>query len=271
MTETLAALSDDRASPAFQAYQRQFTDYLRDPLKNDAFPKTLPAGIGVYAKLLYNKIDASLRACFPIAREILGSRQWRQLVQAFIRDHRCQSPLYREIPDEFIAYLLHGEPQSQLPEFFNDLAHYEWMELTLETAKPAETRNTIPWPKNPLTFVPAVNPVLHLLHYRYPVQRITASDKYWQTWGARRRHYAQQAVILAGFRDSDFNIQFIEINTVTARLIELLQAQFCTGEQALLLLAGEMHYSDPASILPFGIDILQQLQAQQIIIGALDV
>jgi hypothetical protein len=29
-----------------------------------------------------------------------------------------------------------------------------------------------------------------------------------------------------------------------------------------------MHYSDPGSILPFGINTLQQLEEQQIIIGA---
>ncbi len=271
MTESTATLSNHQSLPALHAYQRQFTDYLRDPLRNDVFPKTLPIGVGIYARLLHNKIDGSLRACFPVAREILGARNWQRLVQAFIREHRCQSPLYREIPDEFIAYLLHDEPQLQLPVFFNDLAHYEWMELTLETAKPDERGNIVSLPQNPLTCIPAVNTVLHLLHYRYPVHRIAASDKYWQTWGARDRPYAQQDVILVGYRDRDFTIQFIEVNAVTARLIELLQAQFFTGEQALLLLAGEMHYSDPASILPFGLEILQQLQAQQIILGAFDV
>jgi hypothetical protein len=47
----------------------------------------------------------------------------------------------------------------------------------------------------------------------------------------------------------------------------LLQEGVGTGEQALLELATEMHYGDHETILPFGMDILNQLKTQQIIIG----
>ena len=77
----------------------------------------------------------------------------------------------------------------------------------------------------------------------------------------------QESIILAGIRDADFKIHFIELNAVTARLIELLQQGLNTGKQALLELADELHYSDPETILPFGVDILQQLKIQHIIIG----
>ena len=254
--------------PAFQEYQHQFVDYLRHQTINKALPETLPQRTRVYTRLLYNKIEGSLRNCFPITRELLGPEQWRQLVQLFIREHRCQSPLYREIPDEFIDYLMNESPQRELPEFIADLAHYEWMELVLETAKPAQTDRFFPVKGDLSTIIPALNPVLYLLHYRYPVQSIKAADEHWKNWPTNLNAYTQEAIILAGLRDRDYKIHFVELNPVTAHLIELLQENLHTGEQALLRLAAEMHYSDPDSILPFGINILQQLEEQQIIIGA---
>jgi hypothetical protein len=186
---------------AFQEYQHQFVDYLRNQIKNTVLPETLPQRTRVYTRLLYSKIEASLHSCFPITRELLGPEQWRQLVQIFIREHRCQSPLYREIPDEFIDYLLNESPQRELPKFIADLAHYEWMELVLETEIPAQTDRFFPVKGGLSTLIPALNPVLYLLHYRYPVQSINASDEHWKNWPSNLKPYAQETIILAGLRD----------------------------------------------------------------------
>lgn len=80
--------------------------------------------------------------------------------------------------------------------------------------------------------------------------------------------YAQESTILAGIRETDYKIHFIELNVVTARLIELMQQEVSTGEQALLELASVLRYGSHEPILPFGIEILQQLKTQHIIIGA---
>ena len=259
--------SINESMPEFQKYQHQFVDYVRNPLKNEALPESLPQRSSVYAKLLYSKIAGSLDNCYPISCQLLGPARWKQLIQTFIRDHRCKTPLYREIPDEFIDYLMHEQAQLELPEFIVELAHYEWMELVLETAKPLHSSEFSPVKGELLTIIPVLNPVLHLLHYHYPVQNITASDPYWKNWASRLEPYPQETLILAGLRDSHEQIHFIELNAVTARLIELMQEGFSTGEQALLELAAEMHYGDHETILPFGIEILQQLEEQQIIIG----
>jgi len=254
--------------PEFQRYQHQFVDYLRHPLEIDVVPEPLPQSSTVYAKLLFSKIEGSLDNCFPISCELLGTKRWTQLIQSFIKDHRCQSPLYREIPDEFINYLMNEPSAIVLPEFIIELAHYEWMELVLETEKATQSPPCFPITKDILNVIPAFNPVFHLLHYHYPVQHITASDPYWKDWESGTEPYSQESIILAGLRDNDYKVQFIEINTVTARLIELTQEGFSTAEQALLELAAEMHYGDHETILPFGHDIFKQLEQQQIIVGS---
>jgi len=259
---------DKDSLPSFLNYQHQFVDYLRNPQNDESLAASLPTRINIYAKLLHSKIDASLHTCFPITHELLGATLWQELVQEFIKVHRCQSPLYREIPDEFIDYLMHENPDLELPEFIIDLAHYEWMELVLETEKPANANPIFSIDDDLLTVTPALNPILHLLHYRFPVQSISPADEYWKNWKNRPTPYAQESVILAGIRDADFKIYFIELNAVTARLIELMQEGLSTSEQVLLELAAELHYADHETILPFGIDILQQLKTQHIIIGA---
>ncbi|OQK18079.1 hypothetical protein AU255_09600 [Methyloprofundus sedimenti] len=259
---------DKTKLPSFLNYQHQFVDYLRNPQNDESLPASLPTRVNIYAKLLHSKIDASLHTCFPITRELLGAALWQELVQEFIRGHRCQSPLYREIPDEFIDYLINENSQIELPEFMNDLAHYEWMELVLETEKPAKVNPIFAINDDLLAITPALNPVLHLLQYRFPVQSISPAEEHWKNWKNRPTPYAQEPVILAGIRDADFKIYFIELNAVTARLIELMQEGFSTGEQALLQLAAELRYDVYETILPFGSDILQQLKTQHIIIGA---
>jgi hypothetical protein len=254
--------------PEFQQYQHQFVDYLRNPLRHKVLPESLPQRSNIYAKLLYSKIEGSLDTCFPISCQLLGATRWKQLIQTFIRDHRCKSPLYREIPDEFVDYLMNEQTQLKLPGFIVELAHYEWMELVLETEKPSNSTEFFPVQGELLTVIPALNPVLHLLHYHYPVQNITASDPYWKNWDTRIEPYPQEVIILAGLRDNDDKVHFIQLNAVTTRLIELIQEGFSTGEQALLELADEMHYGNHESILPFGIQTLQQLKEQHIIIGA---
>ncbi len=93
---------------AFQTLQRQFLAHLRDPAQHP-----LPTGfaeqrIGVYTDLLYNKFNESLELCFPVTCALLGEAAWQHKLKAFIAQHRCLSPYYREIPDEFMAYLQTG-------------------------------------------------------------------------------------------------------------------------------------------------------------------
>ena len=251
--------------PGFQQYQHQFVDYLRNKKE---LSKSLPEESRIYAELYYSTVESCLHMCFPICSELLGEESWQQLMQCFIKEHRCQSPLYREIPNEFISYLLTNKPVMILPEFINDLTHYEWMELILETAEENSTPTLFPQKITLLKSVPILNPVLHIVQYRYPVQDITASDTLWKNWRMRTEPYVQTSTILAGFRDSQEQVKFVELNPVTARLIEILKNNTRNQEHVLLQLSDEIQYSDPKQFLEFGRDMLKQLSEQHIIIGA---
>jgi hypothetical protein len=124
-----SALNPDQQE--FLDYQLQFVNYPRDS-RPELLANGLPPNASVYANLLHRKMDGSLCVCFPITRSLLETERWDNLVKVFIRDHHCQSPLYREIPDEFVDFLINAKLQLSLSDFMVDLAHFEWMELVLE-------------------------------------------------------------------------------------------------------------------------------------------
>ena len=87
-------------------------------------------------------------------------------------------------------YLMVEKPLVELPQFIIELAHYEWMELVMETEKPLISRQFIPVKDDLLTAIPVLNPVFYLLYYHYPVQNITASNAYWKNWESRIEPYS---------------------------------------------------------------------------------
>ncbi len=260
---------EENRPPDFIAYQRHFVDYLRDPAGNEDSSEQLPKQIGIYARLLNNKFEDSLNICFPVCRELLEPERWQQLVTLFIKEHRCESPLYREIPDEFVDYLLNEKPDLVLPDFLKELAHFEWMELVLETA-PGKLLDASLEPADLFATIPVINPVLTVLTYRYPVHKMMPQSESWprwQNWQQTMPVDGNDPVYLFGIRDGQYRIQFIETNPATMRLVELLQEGFRTGEQAASQLALELHYQDREQFMEYCHETLDRLRQQDIIIG----
>ena len=242
--------------PEFQRFQHAFTAHLRDP-------KTCPRPAGVdarrmaiYSGLLYNNIEGFLLACFPVLRRVLGKSKWSALVRAFFKTHRCHTPYFRQIPDELIQYLqTEWQRPETYPPYVLDLAHYEWMELALSVSNRTPDWTRIATDGDLLDQRPVLNPVLANLFYRWPVQRIRP-----------RADIAPADTYLLVFRDAGDQIQFVEINAFTARLVNLLEPGTLTGRAALARIATESHHPLPA-VMQGGASTLQNLHARGAILG----
>jgi len=131
--------------PEFQRYQFAFTAHIRDPKANPRPHGVEVRRMKIYNTLLYDNIEGFLLACFPVLRQVLGTRRWTRLVRAFFSTHRCRTPYFRQIPDEFIQFLQNewNTPETY-PPWTLALAHYEWIELVLScrTASPIATSTT---------------------------------------------------------------------------------------------------------------------------------
>jgi hypothetical protein len=247
----------------FQDYQRAFAAHIRDP-RSAPRPGGVPARrMRVYNELLFNNVQGFLLACFPISRQVLGARKWRRLARAFFRDHACHSPYFWQIPDEFLRYLQDEWVATEdYPAFLPELVHYEWVELDLETSDADASLPAHDPAGDLLAGRPLLNPVLRVLAYRYPVQRLSARYR-------PSEPPAEPTFILA-FRDAEPRVRFLAINAATAQLLDLLREHpGWSGERALRALAEAVPGLAGGDLSVFGAELLDLLRAEGAVLGSL--
>lgn len=156
--------------------QDAFAAHIRDPARHPAPPGIDPDRMQVYRDLFFNNIERLLAGNFPVIRRIYGSR-WPSLVRAFYSAHACHSPLFPEVPREFLRWLEEsGGREPWLPE----LAHYEWVELALQVStatrdEAAHDALDAPGIDPAVTLLdgcPVLSPLAWPLAYTWPVHRI---------------------------------------------------------------------------------------------------
>lgn len=241
--------------PEFQRFQFAFARHVRDP-RGAPRPAGVPARrMGLYNELLFNNIENSLNACFPVSRALLGTRRWPRLARAFFRDWRCQTPHYREIPREFVRYLM--EAAVDQPPWLMELAHYEWAELAVDImdAPPAPAFDS---DSDLLDGRPVLAPALMSLAYAWPVHKL----------GPSRRPRQPAPTRLLVFRRADDTVGFMELNAVSSRLVALLQDGVLTGREAALRIAEELAHPHPETVVAGAAAVLDELRAAGAILGA---
>jgi len=105
---------------------------------------------------------------------ILGPDRWAQLVRDFYRHHRCHTPLFLEMSQEFLAHP--GDeraPSPSDPPFLLELAQYEWVELALSIDEACVDEVDIDRDGNLLEGVPVLSPLAWPLAYDFPVHRLS--------------------------------------------------------------------------------------------------
>jgi hypothetical protein len=137
--------------------------------------------------------------------------------------------------------------------------HYEWLELAVSIS-PAEIDQTGTDENGDLlSEQPVMNPTAQLAHYHYPVDRIGPDFLPQQADG--------QLYYYLLYRDQNDQVRFIQLNPVSARLIELLQRQEFTGQVALQLIADEINYKEPKALLEVGRGELEMFRRAGVLLG----
>jgi len=124
-----------KSTLSFQQYQQAFTAHIRAP-HNRPRPKNVQAkGMDVYKEIVFNNLFESVSACFPVAQKVIGKRAWLKLIRGFFREHSSSTPIFRKIPEEFLAYLsnINALTPETFPSYLTSLCHYEWVELLVST------------------------------------------------------------------------------------------------------------------------------------------
>lgn len=248
--------------PLFQQYQLQFSGHIRNPQSIPGPDRVAASRMRVYREIVFDNLESSLANCFPVCKKILGKRAWQKVVRGFFVHHQSHSPLFRQIPEEFLAYLDQAhtfEDVPRLPGFFTSLAHYEWIELAVAACESANDLESTNADGDLLQDAVVLTPTLRLLVYDYPVHRISSGNK--------PAAPLEEPVHLAVFRNLDDEVRFIEINQLTFRLLTLFAQTPASGKQVLRQIAEETRHPHPEVLIEFGLPILQALREQQLILG----
>lgn len=249
------------ADPEFVRQQYAFAAHIRDPQQHAAPAEIEDRRMGVYRELFLNNIEGFLSSSFPVLRRLLDDDSWQALARDFFARHRCHSPLFLEIPREFLSYLdeERGERAGDLP-FMRELAHYEWVELALSVAETVDDRPA-DHDGNLLEGVPVLSSTAWPLVYRYPVHRIGPDFQ--------PEYAGEQPTYLLAYRDTADDVGFVELNPVSARLFSLLQAnRTSSGHAVLQNIAAELAHPDPDVVIKGGSALLEEWQRLGIVLGA---
>ena len=238
-----------------------FTQHMRDPENNPAPEGVEDRRIGVYRELIYNNIEGFIANSFPVLRKITPDDRWHEMLRDYVCNHQAHTPLFPRMPLEFIQYLedeRHGHPED--PDFMLELTAYEWAEIAISLDTREIEMDGIDVEGDLLAGVPVLNPLIMTQTYQYPVHKI--SPDYLPDTPPEEPTY------LLVYRRKDDEVGFLELNTVSARLIECIQANDDkTGLQLLERIAEELKHHDPQVVINGGHEIMRDMHDKDILLG----
>lgn len=203
-------------------FQRQFGDYLRNQTSS-RFGNSPQRATTIYQELIFNNVKGFLDKCFPICQSIIGEDQWLALCQKFFKEYHLSSPYFIEINQSFVDFLSQQTLSLlNLPPFFAELAHYEWVELYVDTC----TDHTQNFSSQDMTTQGhlILAPSVQNLHYHWPVHCISVDNL----------DTPPKDTYLLVFRDKNHRVSFIELGVLSHALLAFLQETPCKNPSELL-------------------------------------
>ncbi len=252
--------------PKFQQVQFDFAGHLRNP-EGVAKPSNIEdRRMKVYRDLFYNNVENFCSNSFPILRDLIAEEKWHQLVRDFFVHYRAHSPYFKDISKAFLDYLEnHRETSNDDYPFMLELAHWEWMELN--ALSDVGDIKQFPHDRNGDLYQQkiVISPLAWPLVYQYPVHRI--GDAYLP------ESEPEQPTFLIISRNREHEVDFMETNAITYRLLEILQEAEAeknlqlTGEEAIAQLQGESQFPNPLQLIEGGKQILRDFLERDVILG----
>ncbi len=247
--------------PSLQQAQRAFAAHLRDPAAHPPPADIEDRRMKIYRELFYNNIEDFLAQAFPVLRRISTDTVWHARVRDFYARHVCRDPQFYRLAEAFLRYVEDERGvQADDPPFLAELCHYEWVELALGVAEQELPLQQADAQGDLLAGRPLLSPLAWLLSYAWPVHEIGPEHL--------PKEPPAQVTYLIVYRDRADEVRFLQVNAVTARLVQLLDEDAQASGRALLQrIAAELAHPQPAAVLDEGARILADLSARDIVLG----
>jgi len=248
--------------PDFQKKQLAFAAHIRDPEHVPAPEGVEDRRMAIYRELFFNNLRNLLSNMFPVLNKLHVKENWEQLIRLFMQHHRADTPYFLKLPEEFLNFLQNEyEFQDNDFPFLIELAHYEYMELALSISEADNDLSGVDPDGDLLAAIPVKSELAWVYAYQYPVHRISVDNIPTEP--------AEQPVFLAVYRRENDKVGFLELNPVTARLLEAIaqNEEQLTGETLLRELAEEINYADVDALIEHGAEALNEMRQLEILIG----
>ena len=249
-------------SRTFKEKQYDFAAHIRDP-ENVAPPDGIESRrMAIYRKLFFNNLYSLLSTFFPVMRKIHSDKQWGRFIRGFMQHHKAETPYFLQLPEEFLAYLQNEfEAADDDYPFLLELAHYEYAELALSVSEEENDTEAVDPDGDLLADIPVKSSLSWSFAYRYAVHRISPNFL--------PDEPETQPVYLALYRGSDDSVGFLELNAVTAALLDVIEfnSDNKTGEELLRALATTINYPDADALIAHGADALREMRQLEILTG----
>ncbi|MCG6576025.1 DUF2063 domain-containing protein [Pseudomonas sp. AF32] len=234
--------------------QQALTRYLRDP-EHCPVPEGMDgARAQVYRDLIFENMRSLLSGTFPVLVSVLGQDAWRATVRGFLREHRCVTPRFGEVAEEFVGYLATRQ-SADSPPFMAELAHYEWIEMALlqsqaQSLPPSDETLLLDRPLR-------ISPLAWPLAYRWPVHRLAP--------GYQPSTPPPQPTLLLVRRTPGFEVRFSELSPLAWRLLERIEEfSRLDGRGQLLGLAREAGVNS-FEFMDNAVTLLRQMLAEGVV------
>ncbi len=191
-------------------FQYEFSRQLRAQDEEFTLPGISQHAAQIYRDLVFNNLRGFIDRCFPVAQTLISGETWHNLVVDFFKKSPCQSPVFNEIPYAFVNYVYENHLILTSKPWLGDLLHYEWLELFVDL----HTESVIPCHDGYRVDMPLrLNPTLMNQTYNWPVQDICTEHI--------PTHPSPTHLLV--FRNSQNQVQFMEINPMTSSLLNILE------------------------------------------------
>ena len=246
----------------FRDIQYAFAKHIRDPANNPAPTDAEDRRMAIYRELFFNNLRSLISQTFPVLRKLHGPEKWNDFIRQFMVRHEAHTPYFLEIPNEFLQFLQdeYEAGEDDYP-FLVELAHYEWVELALSVSDEENDMTGVDPDGDLLEGIPVKSKLAWLFGYQFPVHRISADFVPTEP--------GDQPTFLAICRKSNDDMDFMELNPVTARLLEVIDTNdSSSGRELLHALAEEIGFADKDQFVQHGLQAMQQMRDAEIITGA---
>ncbi|MEN9847756.1 MAG: hypothetical protein RL368_496, partial [Pseudomonadota bacterium] len=140
-----------------------------------------------------------------------------------------------------------------------ELAHYEWVELAVSIDPQLVDWESIEQSADFLNRIPAVSPYVQLLVYQYPVHEIGENNQ--------PQNPPEAHTCLVVYRDSNDKVCFLNLNAVSAHLLNCLIESPDTGNKLLSEIASALQHPQPEVVISGGLEIMQAWLERGILLG----